>query len=114
MSDYDTESVYGTTDSSSVDTKSRKSKRHKKGIKAKDTDKADAKETKKKKKNNCPHCKKFNQHRLHPNVSKEKCFWNKKYKGYHPRTVCDELEIKFKSQSKFTAELGGYTSEDSK
>jgi hypothetical protein len=33
---------------------------------------------KKKKKNNCPHFKKFNRHRPHPNVPKDKCFWNKK------------------------------------
>jgi hypothetical protein len=111
---YNTESAFGaTTDDSSVDTKSRKSKRKKKGRKAKDTDEAGAKETKKKKKNDCPHCKKFNRRRPHPNILKEKCFWNKKYKGYRPRTVCDELEIKFKPQSKFTAKLGGHTSEDS-
>ncbi len=32
-------------------------------------------------KNTCPHCKKF--HRIKPHrVSKDKCMWNKKYKGY--------------------------------
>ena len=114
MSDFNTESAYGaTTDDSSIDTKIRKSKRNKKGHKAKDMEEADAKEKKKKKKKNCPHCKKFNRRRSHPNLPKEKCFWNKKYKGYRPRTVCDKLEIDFKPQSKFTAKLGGYTSEDS-
>ena len=114
MSDYDTESAYGaTTDDSSVDTKSRKSKRNKKSRKAKDKDEADAKEKKTKKKNDCPHCKKFNQLRPHPNVPTEKCFWNKIYKGYCPRTVGDKLEIDFKPQSKFTAKLGGYTLEGS-
>jgi len=107
VSDYDTESAYGAaTDNSSVDTKSRKSKRNKKGHKTKNTDEADAKEKKKNKKNNCPHCKKFNRRHPHPNVSNKKCFWNKKYKGYRPRTVCDKLEIEFKPQSKFTAKLG--------
>ena len=105
--DYDTESAYGaTTDDSSVNTKSCKSRRNRKGRKAKDTDKSDAKE-KKKKKNNCPHCKKFNRRRPHPNVPKEKCFWNKKYKGWRPSTVCNELEIDFKPQRKFTAKLEG-------
>jgi len=85
VSDYDTESAYGaTTDNSRIETKSRKSKRNKSGRKAKDKDKADSKEKKTTTKNNCPHCKKFNQRRPHPNVPTEKCFWNKKYKGYPP------------------------------
>ncbi len=37
--------------------------------------------TKQQDKNTCPHCKKF--HRIKPHcVAKDKCMWNKKYKGY--------------------------------
>ncbi len=32
-------------------------------------------------KNTCPHCKKFHCTKPH-RVSKDKCMWNKKYKGY--------------------------------
>jgi hypothetical protein len=36
--------------------------------------------------------------------------WNKKYKGYHFKSICDELEVAFKPCLKFAAKLGGYTS----
>ena len=113
LSDYDT--AYGaTTDNSSTDTKSHKTQRSHKGHKAKEADDSTKTKEKKKKKNNCPHCKKFNRCRPHPNVPKDKCFWNKKYKGWRPRMVCDKLEVKFKPRSKFTAKLGGYPEDDSK
>ena len=111
VSDYDT--AYGaTTDNSSTYTKSPKSRRNWKGCKAKDADESDDKE-KIKKNNECPYRKKFNLCRPHPSEPKDKCFWNKKYKGWRPRTVCNELEIDFKPRSKFTAKLGGYPEEDS-
>ncbi len=38
--------------------------------------------TKQQEKTTCPQCKKF--HRIKPHcVAKDKCMWNKKYKGYH-------------------------------
>jgi hypothetical protein len=113
VSDYDT--AYGaTTDDSSTDTKSHKTQRSHKGCKAKEADDLTETKEKKKKKNNCPHCKKFNQRCPYPNILKDKCFWNKKYKGWCPRTVCNELEVEFKPRSKFTAKLGGYPEDDSK
>jgi hypothetical protein len=112
MSDYNT--AYGaTTDDSSTNTKSHKTQCSCKGRKAKEADDSTKTKEKKKKKNNCPHCKKFNQRRPHPNVPKDKCFWDKNYKGWHPRMVCDKLEVEFKPHSKFTAELGGYQEDDS-
>jgi hypothetical protein len=112
VSDYDT--AYGvTTDNLSTDTKSHKTRRNHKGCKVKEADDLTKTKEKKKKKNDCPHCKKFNQRRPHPNVPKDKCFWNKKYKGWHPRTVCNKLEVEFKPRSKFTAGLGGYPEDDS-
>jgi hypothetical protein len=110
---YDT--AYGvTTDDSSTDTKSHKTRHSHKGHKAKEADDSTKTKEKKKKKNNSPHCKKFNRCRPHPNVLKDKCFWNKKYNSWCPRTVCDELEVKFKPRSKFIAKLGGYPEDDSK
>jgi hypothetical protein len=42
-------------------------------------------------KNTCPHCKKF--HRIKPHhVAKDKCMWNKMYKGYQFKSICDKLE----------------------
>jgi hypothetical protein len=80
MPDYDT--AYGaTTDDSSTNTKSHKTRRSRKGYKTKEADDSTKTKEKKKKKNDCPHCKKFNQCPPHPNKPKDKCFWNKKYKG---------------------------------
>ncbi len=63
-------------------------------------------------KNTCPHCKKF--HRTKPHrVSEDKCMWNKKYKGYRFKSICEELEVAFKPHHKFTADLGGYAERDS-
>jgi hypothetical protein len=67
VSDYNT--VYGaTTGDSSTDVKSHKTRRSHEGCKAKEADDSTKTKEKKKKKNDCPHCKKFNRHRPHPNV----------------------------------------------
>jgi hypothetical protein len=106
VSDYDT--AYGaTTDDSSTNMKSHKTQCSRKGRKAKEADDLTKTKEKKKKKNDCPHYKKFNQCHPHPNVPKDKCFWNKKYNGWRPRMVWDELEVEFKPRSKITAKLGG-------
>jgi hypothetical protein len=62
-------------------------------------------------KNPCPHCKKFYQIKPHC-VSKDKCMWNKKYKGYRLKSICDKLEVAFKPRHKFAADLGGYAEQD--
>jgi hypothetical protein len=68
--------------------------------------------TKQQEKNTCPHCKKF--HRIKPHrVAEDKCMWNKKYKGYRFKSICDKLEVAFKPCHKFTADLGGYAERDS-
>jgi hypothetical protein len=55
----------------------------------------------------CPQCKKFNRTKPH-RVSEDKCMWNKKYKGYRFKSICDELEeVAFKPCHKFTVDLGG-------
>ena len=34
--------------------------------------------------------------------------WNKKYKGYRFKSICDELEVDFKPRHKFSSKMGGY------
>jgi hypothetical protein len=47
------------------------------------------------KKNMCPHCK--NVHRKKPHqVEPDKYMWNKKYKGYRFKLICDKLKVAFK------------------
>jgi hypothetical protein len=38
--------------------------------------------------------------------------WNKKYKGYHFKSICNKLEMVFKPHHKFTVELGGYADKE--
>ncbi len=65
------------------------------------------------KKNTCPHCKKFHRKKPH-GVEPDKCMWNKKYKGYRFKSICDKLEVAFKPCHKFLTKLGGYTSKGNK
>jgi hypothetical protein len=34
--------------------------------------------------------------------------WNKKYKGYRFKLICDEFEVDFKLRIKLMVDLGGY------
>jgi hypothetical protein len=61
------------------------------------------------KKNMCPHYKKFHCKKPHQ-VEPDKCMWNKKYKGYRFKLICDKLEVAFKPHHKFGAKLGEYAS----
>ncbi len=65
------------------------------------------------KKNTCPHCKKFHSKKLHQ-VKPDKCMWNKKYKGYHFKSICNKIEVAFKQCHKFLTELGVYASKGNK
>jgi hypothetical protein len=65
------------------------------------------------KKNTCPHCKKFHRKKPHQ-VKPDKCMWNRKYKGYRFKLICDKPEVAFKPCHKFAAKLGGYASKDNK
>jgi hypothetical protein len=99
-----TESAHGACSDSGSSEEQRKSREreHKKPKKAK------AREKKKKgkdkddepKKNTCPHCKKYHRKKPH-RVELDECMWNKKYKGYRFKLICDELEIDFKPRIKF-------------
>ncbi len=59
-----------------------------------------------------PHCKIYckKPHQVEP----DKCMWNKKYKGYRFKSICDKLKVAFKPRHKFSAELGGYASKGNK
>ncbi len=63
------------------------------------------------KKNKCPPCKKYHHRKSH-HVKLDKCMWNKKYKGYHLKSICNELEVEFKPRIKFTADFGGYVEKE--
>jgi hypothetical protein len=65
------------------------------------------------KKNTCPHCKMFHCKKPH-RVEPDKCMWNKKYKGYHFKSICNEVEVAFKPCHKFLTKLGGYPSKGNK
>ncbi len=63
------------------------------------------------KKNTCPHCKKYHCRKSY-RIKPDKCMWNKKYKGYRFKSICDELKVEFKPRIKFTADLGGYAEKE--
>ncbi len=58
--------------------------------------------------NKCKHCKKHRQYAAKHDP--EKCFYNKKYKGWRPSAICEELEIPFKRRSTFSSDTGGFVS----
>ncbi len=111
--DY-SESAYAATSNSNLSKETRKPRGH--NCKSKSCHGGREKEKKGAKKqhekNTCPHCKKF--HRTKPHcVSKDTCMWNKKYKVYQFKSICNKLEVAFKPCHKFTADLGGYAERDS-
>jgi hypothetical protein len=58
-------------------------------------------------KNTCLHCKKIQRRKPH-HINSDKCTWKKKYKGYHFKSICNEIELAFKPHNNFLAEFGGY------
>ncbi len=63
------------------------------------------------KKKTCPHCKKYHRRKSHC-IKPDKCMWDKKYKGYRFKSICNELKVEFKPCIKFTADLGGYAEKE--
>jgi hypothetical protein len=64
-------------------------------------------------KNTCPHRKKYHRRKSHC-IEPDKCMWNKKYKGYRFKSICNELEVAFKPRITFMVDLDGYAAmEDS-
>ena len=110
-----TKSAYGaSSDSGSSEEQCKSSKReHKKPKKAKAHEKKKNEKAKndESKKNTCSHCKKYHRKKPH-HVEPDKCMWNKKYKGYCFKLICDEFEVAFKPRITFMADLGGYAEKD--
>jgi len=110
-----TKSAYGASSNSGSSEEKRKSRERK----HKKTKKAKAREKKKKekakddepKKNTCPHCKKYHRKKPH-RVEPDKCMWYKIYKGYHFKSICDELKVDFKLRITFSVDLRGYAVQD--
>ena len=65
------------------------------------------------KKNTWPHCKNFHCKKPHQ-VEPDKCMWNRKYKGYCFKSICNKLKVAFKPRHKFSAKLGGFASRGNK
>eukprot|EP00804_Cyclotella_cryptica_P006425 CCRYP_014284-RA/>CCRYP_014284-RA protein AED:0.46 eAED:0.44 QI:0/0/0/1/0/0.5/2/0/225 len=61
--------------------------------------------------NPCPHCKKLARRKPHPKTPEDRCFWNKQYKGYRGKWICDEMEMAYVPRHKFASDMGGYPSE---
>jgi len=59
-------------------------------------------------KNKCKHCKEDRSHA--GKHDKDKCFYNKKYKGWHPSKICKELGVKFKRRHEYSSGMGGFAS----
>ncbi len=113
-SDY-TESAYGASSDSGSSEERYKSREHE-NMKAKKS-KSHGKKKKEKakddkpKKDTCPHCKKYHRKKFHC-IKPDKCMWNKKYKGYRFKSICNELKVDFKPRIKFTADLGRYAEKE--
>jgi hypothetical protein len=110
-----TKSAYGASSNSSLLEEQRKSCKHehKKTKMSKSCKKKKKEKDKdiKPKKSTCPHCKKYHRKKSH-RVKLDKCMWNKKYKGYRFKSICNELEVAFKPRITFTADLGGYAAKE--
>ncbi len=110
-----TKSAYGACSDSGSSEEQRKSRKrkNKKAKKSKSRGKKKKEKAKddKPKKNTCPHCKKYHRKKSH-RFKPDKCMWNKKYKGYGFKLICNELKVDFKPRSKFTAVLGGYAEKE--
>ena len=114
-----TKSANGATSKSKLSEK--EPKPHRRNRKKDKRSKSRGKTEKKKKKDNneapskntCPNHNKIQRRKPH-RVDLDKCMWNKKYKGYRFKSICNKLDVAFKPCHLFTAEMGGYANmEDS-
>jgi hypothetical protein len=66
--------------------------------------------TKRRTKNKCRHWK---EDRPYTGKHADKCFYNKKYKGWRPSKICKELGVTFKRRHGFSSDMGGFVSSKS-
>ena len=52
------------------------------------------------------HCIKLGRKKPHPFYPESKCFYNKKWKGYHPEWACELLGVDYRQRKEFPANLG--------
>jgi hypothetical protein len=58
--------------------------------------------------NKCKHCE---ENRPHAGKhDEEKCFYNKKYKGWRPSKICKELGVTFKRRQDYSSAMGEFAS----
>ena len=55
----------------------------------------------------CRHCKKNDHRTPHPNCPEEEYFFNKKYRGWHPRYACKIVGCSYKEHMSFGQTKGG-------
>ena len=68
-----------------------------------------SKSTERQLKNKCKHCKE-----KQPYAGKheaDKCFYNKKYKGWRPSKICKELGVAFKRRHKLSSGMGRFAAD---
>ena len=51
--------------------------------------------------NPCKHCRKNKRHAVHSHVPTDRCFWNLKYKGWRPESICTRMKTRYRDRSKF-------------
>ena len=60
--------------------------------------------------NKCKHCKEFRQYSQEHDA--DRCFYNKKFKGWRPSKVCMEIGVTYRGKGAFTKAMGGWLSDD--
>ncbi len=105
----------------SVDADSGRSKTKKKKKKMKDDDSSRGRSNHRSKSRGCSNstderkvknkCKPCKEERPYTGKhDEEKCFYNKKYKGWRPSKICKEMDIKFKRRQEYSSDMGGFAS----
>lgn len=80
--------------------------RGKSGARGKSRSRVRVSESQKEKNLACTHCDAFGRDTRHPYVSPDNCYYNPKFKGFRPKSVCDQMEdMTFRGMDKFTKDL---------
>ena len=62
--------------------------------------------------NPCKYCRKYKRVNRHPNIPKEECFFNKKYKGYPPHYACEKMGLKYFPPGAFMSDAESSSEEE--
>jgi hypothetical protein len=104
------ESAFAADDASSRKStkKKKKKKEHNRGRSVSSSHRGRSQSRDNRAKNKCKHCK--SERKYAAKHDPDKCFYNKKYKGWRPSAICELLGIPFKRRSQFSADMGGFAS----